>query len=61
MVGTDARQRDQFRGDLPHQPIELCVQLGDLCRERLVTAGTHPKRLVTASFEPQGSAKGVGE
>jgi hypothetical protein len=38
MVGTDARQRDQFRGDLPHQPIELCVQLGDLCRESLVTA-----------------------
>ena len=31
MVGTDACQRDQFRGNLPHQPIELCVQLGDLC------------------------------
>ena len=21
----------QFRGNVPHQPIELCVQLGDLC------------------------------
>src|SRR5829696_6321852 len=31
VVGTDACQTNQLRGDLPNQPIELCVQLGDLC------------------------------
>src|SRR5918994_6252551 len=38
VVGAYACQTDQLRGDLPNQPIELCVQLGDLCRESLVTA-----------------------
>ena len=29
VVSTDAFQRDQFRGDLRHQLIELCVQHGE--------------------------------
>ena len=44
MVGTDACQTDQLRGDLPNQPIELCVQLGDLCRESLVSASHRTER-----------------
>src|SRR5215207_126139 len=44
VVGTDACQTDQLRGDLPNQPIELCVQLGDLCRESLVTASQRTER-----------------
>src|SRR5215204_7480849 len=39
VVGAYAWQRDQLRGDLRHQPVELCVQLGDLLRESLVTVG----------------------
>jgi hypothetical protein len=34
VVSADARQRDQLRGDLRHQPVEVRLQLGDLLRER---------------------------
>ena len=44
VVGTDACQRDQLRGDLCHQPIELCIQLGNLFREDLVTASYRTQR-----------------
>ena len=44
VVGTDAWQRDQLRGDLRHQPIELCVKLGDLSRESLVAASHRTER-----------------
>src|SRR5215208_4510948 len=30
VLGTDARQRDQLRGGLRHQPIEVRLKLGDL-------------------------------
>src|SRR5215218_3632800 len=44
VVGADARQGDQLRGDLPHQPIEVRLQLVDLPREGLVTAGHRTQR-----------------
>src|SRR3712207_6131466 len=44
VVGTDACQRDQLRGDLRHQPIELRIQLGDLFREGFVTASHRTER-----------------
>jgi hypothetical protein len=44
VIGTDACQRDQLRGDLRHQPIELCIQLGDLFREGFLTASHRTER-----------------
>src|SRR5215217_8798259 len=44
VVGTDARQREQPRGGLRHQPLELRVQLGYLLRESLVAAGHRTER-----------------
>src|SRR5215217_506163 len=44
VVGADARQGDQLRGHLRHQPAEVRLQLGDLCRECLVAAGHRTER-----------------
>jgi hypothetical protein len=41
VLGTDARQRDQPRGGLRHQALEVRLQLEDLLGEGLVAAG-HP-------------------
>src|ERR671910_2862772 len=42
VVGADARQREQLRGGLRHQALEVRLQLEDLLGEGLVAAG-HPK------------------
>src|SRR5215207_7531739 len=44
VVSAYARQRDQLRGDLRHQPVEVRLQLGDLLRESLVTASHRTER-----------------
>ncbi len=55
-VGTDARQRDQLRSGLRHQPIEVRLQLGDLCREGFVAAGHRTERELLGS---RGHVTGV--
>src|SRR5215207_7427668 len=44
VVGAYAWQRDQLRGDLRHQPVEVRLQLGDLLRESHVTASHRTER-----------------